>query len=1002
MKLPIRGLWTAPNVFDAPLGSTERLDNMVFEDGIAVPRRGFQLLEGTPTITGPIRQITFFRGYPVVHHNSTQISRWTGTAWSTYSGSFAVPSSSASGHVHFENANQSLFVTTDAGVYELDTPAGSWRLTGAPKALDGTATLRRTVNETGFATANKQWAYRVEWLYKNANNRLQYGAPSGRFLVQNPANIVATTANIAKLNGSTTVTVTNTTHGFATGEYVDVTLGGAETYFAAGTFQVTVVSSTSFTYSDAVNNGSGVTQNPGANITYGFMNGRNVSVAIPIPSQVTVDYTAVVFRSDGSATATTEPNDRCAQVYERGPTNLEIAAGTMTIVDIASDDFRGALIDVAAETILAAKYQPPVCADVVQYHNCGFFACSRTLQAMEMQLISAAAIVINDVISFADSPENLANRTFLRSLAATATEGASSFKVYSDGSAAQNIANTMRSLTRVINAQTAGNLPLYAEYISGDAEAPGKIRVYGRTAAVGRFTAWVDLSSASKATGRAFNPELPYATSITDLSRSGTTVTAVCSVTHDLAVGQQVNVDRSNNTTDFPNGVKTVATVPAGGTFTYTEAGNAVAPGSGRTAHVYSAPLTDYTSLNINRTDRLAFSLPDQPWSVPLPNELFIDGDGANTGSTGSPTIHRLKANRDYLYVHADTGLYVVSGYYPDFQVTTLQTPLKDLAPEVVASSGTPGRVYSLTDQGAVEIRVGAGAISGPIENIFQGLSSSSALLAALKSYAFGVAYPSEHRMLYFLPDSSDDTEAKMAYVWDDAAREWSGPWSTTGSAAAVDPVTDRLYLGKSDGSMWVERKTRTVADHADPSTSSAALKSYSAAGGGTITVDAVSGIYVGDTVKDASSNTRTLVTAINGSVLTVVSSTGFTAPGSLDVEKAAYTKTVRSIRIFGKEGAEVDKNFTSGLLLVDPPDSAAEFTTMGLSFMNDYSPTLSSAETLTLDSVMTSQVPFIVPSDMQRAGWLKYNLTQAVANERFGLEGVTLHYTPVGAKQGP
>lgn len=1013
VRIPIRGLWTAPNDFQAPEGSTELLTNLTSDDpGVWGPRRGFSLLQATgATITGPIDAMEFFRGYLIVHHNSTQISRWTGSAWSTYSGSYAAPALARDGRVRLTQANQSLFATTSAGIYELDSPTGTWRLTGAPPALDGTATLRRTVNETGhsdgtttFADANGQWAYRWEWGIKNANGRLQLGAPSGRALVVNPANVVATTGNIAKLNGSTTVTVTNTTHGFATGEYVDVTLGGAETYFAAGTFQVTRVSATSFTYSDAVNNGSGITQNPGASITYGFGNGRGVDLSIPIPSGVTTDYFVQVYRSGKSASATAEPSDQLGQVYERSPTNLEITAGAMSVTDITPDGFRNGLMDISGETILAAKYQPPSAGDMALFHNCTFYAATKNHHELELQLIGLP--VNSTAIAFWNDPATIASYSWVEAISlTTGSEADGVAKIYSSGSVSQNIAATARSIVRAINTHTT-NTHLYAVYTSGDQEAPGKFRVYARSPTVGQFSPYVTLGSSGEHTGACFIPNLPEEDTISDISRSGTTVTVNTPIPHGYASGQQVQLLASDNV-KFPTGIKTV-TVTGASQFTYTEAGSAAAA-EADSGFFLSRPLAEITSDVISRADRIAFSLPDQPWAVPLPNELFCDGTPTDPNVT-CPTIDRIIPTRDRLYVESDAGLFQVTGYYPDFAVSTIQTPLKSLGPGFWASTGTPGRVYGLTNTGEVEAFNAADVISTPIQDQFQ--SVQTVLAAAghptyLALYGFAVAYPQDYKVITFVPTSGSNTWGDTAYVWHTRSGDWS-KWDFSAqkpTAAAINPDSEKLYIGTATGAVLVERKARSVADYYDARPASIA---YGGASAGVITGTTTSGMTVGEKVSDLSSGTETTIISIDsGTQITVASTTGFTGGGgNLYVSAGNIPSTVQWTRWYGKDGPNVDKEVDSGLLLFTPPSLSApgtpEFTTVGMAVANDYNPTFDATETLTLDTVVTSQVPFQVPPDMQRGGWFRFKMTHSNPGQRYKLLGLSLNARGAGVKSGP
>jgi len=1010
VRIPVRGLWTSPNDFESPEGSTEVFTNMTSDTpDVWEPRRGFSLLQATgPTITGPIGSMEFFRGSLIVHHNTNQISRWTGSAWSTYSGTYAAPSSSRSGRVHFAKAAQSLFVTTSTGVYELDTPTGTWRLTGCPPALDGSATLRRTVNETGFATANGQWAYRDEWGIKNANGRLQIGPPSGRTLVQSPASVVATTGNIAKLNASSTVTVTNTTHGYVTGEYVDVTLGGAETYFAAGTFQVTRVSATSFTYSDAVNNGSGVTQNPAASITYGFTAGRGVTRVIAIPSGITTDNFVQVYRSSKSASATAEPSDQLGQVYERSPTNLEITAGSMTITDIVPDDFRGALMDVSGETVLAAKYRPPASSDMAAYHDVTFYAATRTIQALEFQFVSLAVTPI--VINFFDSPTAIDSGSFGSTLSSDSAEsvGTRKFKVYTDGSVSQNIANTARSFVRVVNGQVSSVWPLYAAYISGDQEAPGKVVVYARTLTVTQFAAaYTDGNGAASAD---IVPTFPYEISPSTLARSGSTVTAVFANAHGLASGQIVRLDGSSNTSHFPNGNKTITVVDPL-TITYTESGSTVAA-EANDGLFFSSPPEEMGSGNIDRTDRIVYSLPDRPSAVPLPNEIFCDGIPVNT-TTACPTIERVLATRDRLYIPSDSALVQVTGFYPDFLPYTIQMPFKSRAPESWVSTGTPGRVYGLTDVGFVEVLNNAEVISTPIQDQIQAVDVT--LAAAGHSnyvplYGFGIAYPQDYKVLLFLPTSGSNTWADTAWVWHTRTGDWA-KWDFSAqkpTAGVLDPDAERLYIGTTTGAVLVERKARTLADYYDVRPASIAYAASGAFGGTTITGTTTAGMTVGEKVTDLSSGTETTIVSIDsGTQITVASVTGFSGGGgNLYVSGGVIPSTVQWTRWYGKDGPNVDKEVDSGLILFQPPSlsapGTAEFSSLSLAVSNDYNPTFSAPETLTLSSVVTSQMPFLVPTDMQRGGLYRFKMAHSKPGERYKLLGLSLNAVKASVKAGP
>ena len=92
------------------------------------------------------------------------------------------------------------------------------------------------------------------------------------------------------------------------------------------------------------------------------------------------------------------------------------------------------------------------------------------------------------------------------------------FKVYAQGSPAQNIANTALSLIRVINRQTGavGSPDVYAQYTSQINNLPGEILIEARTYTGELFYATADSTS----TGAAFIPALPGPGGVTVFSKN--------------------------------------------------------------------------------------------------------------------------------------------------------------------------------------------------------------------------------------------------------------------------------------------------------------------------------------------------------------------------------------------------------------------------------------------------------------------------------------------------
>jgi hypothetical protein len=806
VNIGFQGRWTNPNDLRAPQGAALTADNVVSDrPGIAEPRRGFTTLSAS--LSGAVNALAYFSGYIVAHHGSATISRTTdGTAWTAYSGSYSPPD--ASTPVTFKEAEGSLFVTTSAGVYELDSPTGTWRKTGAPAGLDGTAALNRTSGTSGFATANGQWAYRDVWVYRNANNRLQFSAPSGRQIVVNPANVTVAIGGLVR--AGTTVTATVTSHPYVTGDVIDLSPGEAN--FASGQKTITGTTATTFTYTEA---GAAVAST--AEQAVGFT-ARLVTRTVRIPSEITSasGWVVQVCRSGKSASATDTPTDDMGLVIEKQPTNLEIAAGTMTLTDYATDDLRGATLYTSEQGLIAAKTQPPVCHDLANYRQAYWCCDTNRNHKLFVQLLAVGGtngVNVNHLLHLRAAVSPTAASWYQAGpIVGKAVENIASgqFKIYTTGTAAQNIADTAQSIVRVINGYASA--AFRAQYVSSSTDFPGQIVIEASDPSRGGFTLAVSESTSGVYPGDFFSPARPTEVNIGtgNLSRVGSTVTATTASNHGLTTGQAITLEADNSVADanFAEGTKTI-TVTGATTFTYTEAGSAVS--SVVDYRLLTRDLTTVSSLNDDWPNSLHYSAPDEPWAFPVAQQIFV-------GSRGT-TIKRLVPTADRLLVWTDNGLYKVTGTYPYFSVSEVDVNLKLLARGLAGSLGDRG--YGYTDQGFVEALDTATVRSIPIEAELRDLQASAASNIAARS--FSVSYESDRRWLAWMPSNSSDTYATQAQVYNRTASLAGGQdvwtrWPVNATCGFVHPTENKLYLGTSSGAVWVERKDRVLSDYQDPS----------------------------------------------------------------------------------------------------------------------------------------------------------------------------------------
>ena len=145
----------------------------------------------------------------------------------------------------------------------------------------------------------------------------------------------------------------------------------------------------------------------------------------------------------------------------------------------------------------------------------------------------------------------------------------STFQRFTAGTASQNVANTIKSLVKVINERASGRL--YAFYAAGEYDQPGRVFIQRR-----EFSPY-PFHVRTRRNGKAWAPAVreEVSTSAGGLIRVGGTVFVSTSGRHGFVVGQEVELVSHSDPTDeplFPLGTKTVTAVPSTTQFEYAEA----------------------------------------------------------------------------------------------------------------------------------------------------------------------------------------------------------------------------------------------------------------------------------------------------------------------------------------------------------------------------------------------------------------------------------------------
>lgn len=174
------GLFTFNNAISKnPPGAMEIAENVVIDrPSVVETRRGFKQF-GT-VLSTPIYKLFSFQNRLIANHGSKLAYDTTGAGvWSDYSGTFVAITGDK---IRAIEANQNLYLTTNNGIYKIDT------ITNAPYAAGGVPGLDMTVAATGnpgFLNDTSITSYRMTWVYTDANGNLIEGNPSSSVNLSN-------------------------------------------------------------------------------------------------------------------------------------------------------------------------------------------------------------------------------------------------------------------------------------------------------------------------------------------------------------------------------------------------------------------------------------------------------------------------------------------------------------------------------------------------------------------------------------------------------------------------------------------------------------------------------------------------------------------------------------------------------------------------------------------------------------------------------------------------
>jgi hypothetical protein len=217
---------------------------------------------------------------------------------------------------------------------------------------------------------------------------------------------------------------------------------------------------------------------------------------------------------------------------------------------------------------------------------------------------------------------------------------------------------------------------------------------------------------------------------------------------------------------------------------------------------------TQSTSSNTQQKNAVYYSKSQQPEHVPLLNYLLV--------GPANKEILRIVSLRDSAIVIKEDGVYRITGETPQ-SFTVVPVDLTVYCKSADSVCVLANQVFMLSNQGVVSISEnGVQVISREIEPEINPLLT----VAALDDYTVGVAYESERSYFLSTISTTTDTVQNQTFVYNIFTRTWVRHTYAFNSAV-VEQSVDKLYFSKpSDDDVYVERKSFTDEDYADPEAS--------------------------------------------------------------------------------------------------------------------------------------------------------------------------------------
>ncbi len=773
------GLFLQQNSFETPDGAFEEADNVVItKDDRMIKRRG--MYEWYDPSSDTLNAIYPYQNY-VVAVCSDKVKNFTetgtapnktGSATTNGGETVAVSGGRIS---RFVESNNNLYFTTNNGPMKLTAYNSLVQDAGAYPGLDIRGSF---LAQNGAIAGDTQVAYRLVFGYRDANSNLILGAPSDSCTLINLKVLASSWVRAANV-----VTVTYAGHNLSTGMQIIVTASTGTTPVGAGTFVVTVVDSSTFTFNETAANDTG---------TIDYTVSRTARLEASIPSEITAagSYFFQLYRTSQSVSDSATPQPDYKLVDEQMLTSAQITAGVIFYDDDTDDILLGAELYTnpnSREGELQSNFRPPLCNDVGIFKNHCIYSNCITRHLLEFAVIDSSSLVNGDYI------EVKVDATTRRYVARTGVGNSTVTAESVTGTGTLTITYTAHNFSNgdtIYVSRVTGSLPEGFYTVSGVAANTFDISSPGNSATD------LDFEGDTDGTYSLFSIDLT--SSSIGVRLRNTAQGIVRAINRDAS--SLVYATYASGLTEVPGKIRLLAKDFTGAIYLRA---NSSTSGDGFSPVLPDsfASGTQVFSKNESQPNTFYSSKIGEPEAVPIVNNFPV--------GPRNKAILRTLILKDSIIHLTEGGVLKTVGDGPNnFTTTVLDATVICKAPSSAAILNN--NVVFLSNQGVCLVTENSvEIISRRIEDVIQPILSSDSLLTE----TYGAAYESER--LYLLSTiKPNESAASTVYTFNILNQTWTSR-DTVFTGGIVGP-NDTLYLISNTNKIAKERKSNTKLDFCD------------------------------------------------------------------------------------------------------------------------------------------------------------------------------------------